>query len=215
MTGYVRHRTDYARGSAQHGPSAEVVDGSPHDLENISDPGTGRARRLRSAADHRSGHGAALVAAGAPRGRARPAVGRSRARPSCRASRAAAQETSIFERHLALEEAIVGTPAGGGQQGGPAAGRPGDLPGDVRCDPRRAGPHQPGDLHHRGRRGGPEVRRRAGREAGAGRAGEPHLRQRRRDRHAAGVLQASHRRRRSRAGVQSRQSADGQAKAGR
>ena len=52
-------------------------------------------------------------------------------------------------------------PAGGGQQGGAAAGRPGDLSGHVRRHPRRQGPYQPGNLHHRGRRGRAAVRRRA------------------------------------------------------
>ena len=166
------------------------------------------------AADHRSRHGARPSRPVHLEGARGPlSAQQSKAILAALASRG--EETSIFDRHLALEEAIVGSAAGGGQQGGAAAGRPGHLPGDVRRHPRRERPHQPRDLHHRGRRGRPEVRRRADRQAGAGRAGESHLRQRRRDRHAAGVLQASHRQRRRRARVQSGQSADAPRRAGR
>jgi cardiolipin synthase len=96
---------------------------------------------LRRPAYRGSGHGTTLVAADAPGGRPRTlSPQQSKAILAGLASRG--QETSIFDRHLALEEVDRRRAAGGGQQGGAPAGWPGDFPGHVRCHPQRARPHQ-------------------------------------------------------------------------
>ena len=72
----------------------------------------------------------------------------------------AADQTDVLARHLALEQAIAGAPLTLGNRVVLLRGRAGHLRRHVRGHRRGARPHQHGDLHPRGRRGRPAVRRR-------------------------------------------------------
>ena len=63
-------------------------------------------------------------------------------------------DIDILEKQIALEQAIVDSPLVLGNKVTLLQDGAATYAGDVRRDPRRAGPHQPGNLHPRGRRSG-------------------------------------------------------------
>ncbi len=102
------------------------------------------------------------------------------------------QNPDSLARHLALEQEVSGTPLSLGNRVVLLENGPDTYAAMLSAIDDGARPHQHGDLHPRGRRGRPALRRCPDRQAGPGRAGQPDPRQRRHAAHADGVLQAPH-----------------------
>ena len=67
--------------------------------------------------------------------------------------KAGGKQTTVLDRHLAVEEALAGNPLTAGNAAILLEDGPATYAAMLGGDPRGARPHQHGDLHHRGRRG--------------------------------------------------------------
>ena len=119
------------------------------------------AGRLQLAADHRCptwrGRAGRCSIEGANGACCRPAQSKAILE---RLAKASGKDTRIFDRHLALEQALAGKPLVAGNKVMLLRGRAGDL--RARCSPpsARRATTSTRDLHPRGRRGRPALRRR-------------------------------------------------------